>query len=305
MRFLRHSFFFASLAILASSCGSTPGTDGGTGDLKNVEIGFKFAVNGKPFSCIETYYGVGNNPDAGAQVYRGSYARYYVYDVRLVNSANEEVPVMLADDGVWQLPAEKVAEISGENGGSCASIIGNLKVTGTVPKGTYSGLKLIVGLPNHLNHLFADTQPSPLNQSDMFWSWTTGYRFLRIEGKNASAKMGLPGGLLHLGSGVCNANDSADPTKGSTCTYANTLDLSFDGFDPDVNKVVLDIGKLFQDTDLDTNRGGPAGCMSGLTDPECPAIFKKLGLPYGDGFQPDGGFTVVTPTVGQTIFTME
>jgi hypothetical protein len=45
--------------------------------------------------------------------------------------------------------------------------------------------------------------------------------------------------------------------------------------------------------------------MSFLDDPDCPAMFQKLGLPYGDGFLPDGGYAVVTPTTGQAVFIKE
>lgn len=292
----------AALAIAASSCGSTQSTaDSGT---QAVEVSFKFKVNGQAFSCADTYAGVGNNPDAGAQVYRGSYARFYVHEVTLVDHDGEEAPVTLTADGLWQLPSAGVVEIDGENGGTCAGASGNLKVVGTVPAGSYHGLKFKVGLPASVNHLLADSQPSPLNQSAMFWSWTSGYRFLRVEGLNAS-KAGLSGGLLHLGSTGCTPVSASDPTQGASCTYPNTVDVSFPMFHADSNSVVLDIGHLFADTNLVFNGGGATGCMSGLTDPECPVLFRKLGLPYGDGFQPDGGFTVVTPDAGQSAFTME
>lgn len=321
LRLARNPLIVAALA-LASACGSpSSGTDAGTGGdsatdggdaLKKVEIAFKFAVNGQPFSCAETYRGIGNNAAAANQVYRPYYARYYVHAIRLVNSAGAEVPLTLADDGVWQLPSAGVVEIDGENGGTCAGASGNLKAVGTVPLGTYSGLKLTVGLPESINHLNANVQPPPLNQTDMFWVWTSGYRFLRIEGRDATGKSVLPGGLLHLGSTACETKDqpsdggAPDLSKGATCRYANTIELSFDGFDHAVNKVVLDVGKLFQDTDLATNRGLPAqGCMSALSDVDCPAIFQKLGLPYGDGFQPDGGYSVVVPDAGQSVFTKE
>ncbi len=261
---------------------------------------FKFAVNGQRFSCAETYTGVGSSPDAGGQVYRGSYARFYAHDVRLVDSAGTDVPVALTNDGEWQLADTGVVMIDGENGGTCAGASGNLRIVGTVPQGTYSGLKFKLGLPFNVNHLFADSQPSPLSQSAMFWSWTGGYRFLRIEGLDGSKKA-LAGGLLHLGSTGCTPNTNT-PTS---CAFENLVDVGFPTFDVATNAVVLDIGTLFKDTNLDTNLAAAPGCMSGLTDPECPPMFKKLGLPYGDGLLEDGGVKIVQPTGSQTLFTME
>lgn len=299
MRLFRDSLPLAALAILASVCGSPKAKDDGMG----VQIAFKFAVNGKPFTCDQTYTGVGTNPDAGGQVYRGRFARFYVYGVRLINDAGEEVPVTLAEDGAWQIPSKGVVEIDGEVGSGCVGTGSNLSVVGTVPHGAYSGLKLTVGLPNDVNHLQADAQPSPLNQSEMYWSWTSGYRFLRIEGWDETGTKSLKGGLLHLGSTGCVPNDAPanggpyDLSKGATCRYPNTIDLAFDQFDPEANAVVADIGTLFSTTDL--VRGG-GGCMSEVTDRDCPGVFGQLSLPYADG---DGG--LVISERGQTVFTKE
>ena len=292
----------AAVGLLASTCGA-PTSRVASALVKNVTVHFKMAVNGQALSCLGTYTGVGNNPDAGAQVYRPSLARFYVYDVRLVDSAGSDVAVTLSDDGAWQLSDAGVVMINGENGGSCAGPRGNLEVVGALPPGAYHGLKFRVGLPEHLNHLLVDALPSPLNQSAMYWSWTSGYRFLRVEGFD-SKLAGLPGGLLHLGATACALNVSGDPTQGASCTYPNSFEVAFSSFEPETNTVVFDIGTLFKDTDLAVNAGGVVGCMSALDDPECPPIFRKLGLPYGEAL-PDGGLLVVQPATGQTVFTVE
>lgn len=56
----------------------------------------------------------------------------------------------------------------------------------TVPTGTYSSLNLGLGLPPALNHRDIATIPpnAPTgNNSGMYWSWATLYRFMLFEGK--------------------------------------------------------------------------------------------------------------------------
>jgi hypothetical protein len=59
--------------------------------------------------------------------------------------------------------------------------------TKAVP-GTYAGIKFSVGVPYALNHKDAAEQALPLGpNSEMFWSWNSGYIFNRVEGKLDSA----------------------------------------------------------------------------------------------------------------------
>jgi hypothetical protein len=52
---------------------------------------------------------------------------------------------------------------------------------------------------------------------------------------------------------------------------------------------------VVEDSDLTMNGGGAVGCMSGPTDPECAAIFERLGLSLVDG----------TTIPGQQLFGVE
>ena len=66
-----------------------------------------------------------------------------------------------------------------------------------------------------------------------------------------------------------------------TCAADNQLTVSLSGFDPTRNEVVLDVGALYAESDLD-HEVDPAtdsvsGCMSSAGDPECPALFEQLG----------------------------
>jgi uncharacterized repeat protein (TIGR04052 family) len=265
---------------------------------QDVTINFKALVSGKPFSCTQTYTGIGNNADPAKQVFRPSDLRFFVHNVRLVDSSGQDVSVTLTDDGKWQNGG--LAMIDFEDGtGTCfyanGNVVTNTMLIGEVPIGTYNGLKFTVGVPVERNHsVYVDNQQSPLNLSAMYWSWTGGYRFMKIEGMSANDRA-LPGGLLHLGSSGCTANDAVDKTKGATCLAANRPEIGFASFDPNHNEVVVDIGTLFKDTDLALNTTGTAaGCMSALDDPECVPMIPKFGLAFG-----------TNSAETQSIFTME
>jgi hypothetical protein len=55
------------------------------------------------------------------------------------------------------------------------------------------------------------------------------------------------------------------------------------GFDLDHNMVVVDYAALVAGSDMSKNVGGAPGCMSGPADPECAAIFSRLGVDIADG----------------------
>lgn len=274
----RSTFLAATLglAALAACSGGSDESSAPQSTVKQVAVTFRGLVGGDPFSCTTTYAGLGTAASPAGQVLTPRDFRFYVHDVRLVTSAGAEVPVALTEDGVWQHAGVALLDFEDARG-TCLNGTSrtNAHVVGTAPAGTYAGLRFKVGVPFALNHLLADDQPSPLNLSAMFWSWTSGYRFVRIEGST-------PGAILHLGSAGCTLVDAADPRKGSNCTYGNRPEVDFPAFDVDTNRVTLDLKDLWDATDLTTNTPGSAGgCMSAPNDPECAPIFVKLGLPFG------------------------
>jgi uncharacterized repeat protein (TIGR04052 family) len=264
------------LALL-SACGSSSDTaQAPVATQRQVAVTFEGLVGGEPFSCTTTYAGIGTASSPAGQVLTPRDFRFYVHDVELVTTTGDAVAVNVAEDGRWQHAGVTLLDFE-DASGTCLNGTSrtNAAVLGTVPAGAYVGLRFKVGVPFALNHLLADDQPSPLNLSAMFWSWTSGYRFMRVEGST-------PGALLHLGSAGCTLVDAADPRKGSTCTHPNRVQVSFPAFDVDADRVVLDLADLWSATDITTNVSGPStGCMSAPTDGDCAPVFQKLGLPYG------------------------
>lgn len=251
----------ASTLALVAGCGGDPAST-------PIALQFEARVGSAPFACGQTYEGIGTTETSLTT----TDLRFYVHDVRLVTSAGVEVPVTLEDDGAFQ--TEGVALLDFEDGGECEG--GNVEthttLTGSIPASeTFTALRFRVGLPESLNHLDVASQPSPLNVTSMYWSWTSGYKFLRFEGQSTGQPTGF---FFHLGSTDCAA--------GTGCEIANRPELEValpSGFDASTHTFVIDLAHWLEGVDLDTDAGGAPGCMSGVDDPECTAWFEAVGLP--------------------------
>lgn len=286
------SLLTALTASLLVACG------GGSDPDKTVSISFA-ALNGTtPVACGTAVTGMGST-GVGAAV---KDLRFYITNLKLVNDKGEAVAVKLDASG-WQLTqgSETVSLIDLENAtGACSTASNttatNAVITGTVPAGTYVGLKASMGVPETLNHSAIAGGVAPLDNAAMAWSWQSGRKFAKIE-LDPVGGIAKPDGStittfnFHLGSTGCTAKldaagvvvkDAAGNTV-YTCTNPNVMDFSLASFNMDTQKVALDIGKLFSTTDITKENGGAAGCMSGATDPECPTMFTQLQVSFGSG----------------------
>lgn len=254
--------YTASLAlVLLAACGGGP----------EVTLQFEGLVGGQPAECGGTYTGIGTS---GSTLELHDF-RLYVHGVRLVTDDGREVPVALTDDGAWQHGG--VALLDFEDGCESGTAETNTTIRGTVDEdGPFTGVRFTLGIPAELNHADASTAPPPLNYTSMFWTWNAGYKFMRVEGRTT----GLPEGWsLHLGSVGCQGDGRGNV---SGCAQENRAPVALDGFDPDTDIIAVDLASLLETSDLDVDLGGPNGCESGVSDPDCGPLFHALGLPDGD-----------------------
>jgi uncharacterized repeat protein (TIGR04052 family) len=206
--------------------------------------------------------------------------RFYVHDVRLVRADGGEAAVTLTQDGVWQSGGVALLDFEDRSGG-CANgtVETNGAIRGTAPAGTYTGVKFRLGVPFALNHANAAVAASPLNLSSLWWGWNGGYKFLRVDLRAAGADPGIFN--IHVGSTGC----TGDPGSGGVkaCSNPNLAEITLAPFDVDHDSVVADLGALLATTNVAANLGGSPGCMSELADPECAALFPRLGIDPGNG----------------------
>lgn len=260
--------FSAALAAASAGCG---GTQDETGEIK--EVSFAAAFGDKPFSCTETFKGLGTTKsDAQPLDFR-----MYIHDVRLVDGAGVEVPFELEQDGVWQ--RDSFALLDFEDGtGTCktGSPETRTKITGRAPAGDYTAVRFKLGLPDHMNHFDAATAPAPLNVPGLWWAWKGGYKYVRLDLETTGNKAYY----FHLGSTKCDGSVK----EGFSCAYNNVPEIEVTGFDPRAGAVTFDIASLYEgsnvDAQIDHKTDFVNGCMAFEGDPECPAVFERLGMKF-------------------------
>ncbi|MCW8880384.1 MAG: metallo-mystery pair system four-Cys motif protein [Kangiellaceae bacterium] len=164
---------------------------------------------------------------------------------------------------------------SGENQSNSVSLLGEVcgadnnwkaKLNTVIPENKIEGLKFTLGVPHQLNHLNPITQPFPLNQSDMFWTWQMGYKFARVELINESNEW-----IFHLGSTGC---DSPSPVRApeEACKNPNRSDIRISSFDS--NKLIqISLDELLRGINLQIDNN----CQSAPSE-LCDKLLGRMGI---------------------------
>ncbi len=264
----------------------TQGGNGGGAETQSITIDFEARVGAEAANCAGSYENLGAE-DATVEL---KDLRFYVHDVRLVDGEDNEVPLELEQDGVWQV--DNVALLDFEDGtNGCVDGNAELRstVVGEVPAGDYVGVRFKLGVPFELNHEDVATSPSPLNITTLFWDWGFGHIFFSAV-TTANLGKGTNDHFVHLGSTGC----SGDPELGEvvTCTSPNRPEFAFDGFAAGTSVVVLDLEPLLSQSNLESE----IGCHSFPDTTACSEPFTALGINYASG--------AMTPET-QTVFSLE
>ncbi len=291
-------------ALVLAACGSDDNNTSNT--TSNLTIPFQAKAAGVDIACGVALSSLGTTADQGTIA---DFA-FYVHDIKFKTSTGATVSATLEKND-FQDPQYGVALLDFQNkGDSCngtakpTNKVVYAKIEGIDPA-TISGMEFKVGVPAAANHHNANTSIAPYNRSGMFWNWQYGHKFMRLD-VNPANKVQLAYDsngssvantyFFHLGSTGC----QGDPVTGAvvSCSEANrttiTLSQSFKVVNLTTSKVVLDYAKLMQGVNLNTDAAAPAGCMSGLTDVECPTIFNNLGMAYG----------TIPATAAQSVFSV-
>jgi uncharacterized repeat protein (TIGR04052 family) len=187
-----------------------------------------------------------------------------------------EVPLLLEQDGLWQY--EDVALIDFEDKTepcNLGSVETNTSVRGMAPPGEYVGIRFTLGIPFHLNHLDTAGASPPLDLSAMFWTWRGGRKFMRVD-------EGLGLFRIHLGSIGCESRLPSVPPD--SCSRPNRSEIILPQFAAATDVIVADLAAALADNDLEENQQDTApGCESGFDDSDCEAVFRNLGINFGNG----------------------
>lgn len=272
-------------------------------ETQEVTIRFQAQVGDRAFSCTEKYSNLGSiNTEISATDFR-----FYISGVNLIDQEGRAVPLTLQQDGRWQYQNVALLDFEDKSGGCTNGTVETRdRIVGTIPKGNYKGIQFTLGIPFNLNHEDVTLAPSPLNLSSLWWNWRGGYKFVRIDLKNqGSAPTARPNHgnhnstpnanpisanfPIHLGSTGCVADINTQ--KPSNCDSSNTVNLSFNNFDPQQNVIVADLATLVAGTNLAVNQPEtPLGCMSAPNDSDCTSIMANFGLPFAGKPSPEQKF---------------
>lgn len=279
-----------------------------TATTKTVTIDFDAVVGNEKLLCSEEINGenIAKEYTLGKADTKTTIAdfRYFVSNIKLILSDGTTAPLKLFNNSFQYQVTGKTTNVAildfEDKTGNCyVDTDTNKSIVGTIPSttATITGIEFMVGVPLELNHVqFPDAKA--LTKTGMVWSWQSGRKFTKLETQpvagldsynaTTSAWTNSKTGkfTMHLGSTGCTATEQMfKDGNGQECTQPNRVDLKFTAFNPEIQKVVLDYKELLTSVDVSKNFGGAAGCMSGLTDPECMStgsvagsMFNKLGL---------------------------
>lgn len=239
-----------------------------------VSINFLPRVGDRAFACGQVYAGV----SPGQTTVKPVDFRFFVHDLRLINDQGQDVSVSLDNRAPWQ--GQSVALLDFENdqgdcqfGGDAST---NAVVTGSVPEGTYKGLRFRLGVPTPVNHQDPAQLGAPLEAGGMSWNWLKGFKFLNVEVQSvtASAEQEATTGKFHLGSTACSNNDL---TQDIECSKPNRGEVFLPNYRLGQDSVIADLGALFAQSDLSTNQV----CHSGQD--ACAPMFAQVGVDWATG----------------------
>jgi hypothetical protein len=152
---------------------------------------------------VEIHFGLANDATAHD-------LQFYLYDVELIDAQGRPQPLRLSEAAPWQSPELALLDLAGG-----ADTQRNTSIRGTVEAGTYTGIRFTVGVPFSLNHANPLTAAAPLDRGEMFWTWQSGYKFLRAD-------------AFHLGSTGCSSASALRPPQ-LPCAQPNRMRVELRG----------------------------------------------------------------------------
>lgn len=205
---------------------------------------------------------------------------FFIYDLALIDTDNQPQPIVL--DSIQHPDQVALISLSSTQSGALlqASVDGSSE---------FKGLEFTLGVPETLNHANPLQARAPLNNSQMFWSWQQGYKFLRIDGQYNSAWNKMAGDAqlpaengqwaFHLGSTGCVSPSALQPPT-QPCSNDHRVRVRLSGFDPEKNHIAVDLSVLQTlASSNDSSSDKKIQCTEAYTEqPVCMQLLAVLGL---------------------------
>jgi len=192
---------------------------------------------------------------------------FYVSGLTMIDAEGHAVPARL-DANPWQNESTALVALGGRTE--------NPVVSGRVAGGRYDAMEFRLGIPFDANHGNPLVAAAPLNVPSMFWTWQSGYKFVRVDIANDWS--------FHLGSTGCVSASAVRPAK-EPCRQPNAARIRLASDTPATGTIVLDLDALLAHID-------PAvedNCMEAYADRDaCRGLLANLGMDPDTGLCLDG-----------------
>lgn len=211
--------------------------------------------------------------------------QFYVHDIELLDEGGTPHPFRLLEAAPWQSGRVALVDLASDAGTNRHDVVRGTAASGT----SYTGLRFTVGVPFELNHANPLGAAAPLDRTDLFWTWQTGYKFLRadlaVDGREWS---------FHLGSTGCSSASALRPPA-APCAQPNLMRVQLEG-DPLREIVRLDLTVLA----AAARSAGFVACTGNYAhDPACGAGYAATAL------RPESGTCAERSCSGQRLWSLD
>jgi uncharacterized repeat protein (TIGR04052 family) len=200
----------------------------------------------------------------GLQKWQYQQLQFYIHGVEVNTSKNGWQPWMMTTNSNQASNVALLGEKCNENQGSSNWELELVSLDSSVE---ITDIRFTLGVPFELNHLNPLTQPSPINDSSMFWGWRGGHKFMRVELVSQDDDW-----LFHLGSTGCKALSPVRAPK-SECLHPNRVKVSLP-FTDKALALKFDLAVLLRDIALTRDNS----CQSAADEESCKVLFRNLNM---------------------------
>lgn len=208
-----------ALTVFAASAKPNPGDPKNAPITGNVAIHFKNVVDGKALKLNDS---LSLYKNANGDDFKLTTFKYYISNVSLIAKNGEKVAI---PDSYFLVNAADSTTL-------------NQQIT-NIPEGKYTGIIFTIGVDSLRN--FAGAQTGVLDPAKgMFWSWNSGYIFVKLEGESPKSTAKKNRLTFHIGG----AKAPNNTIRTFTQKLPKTLKIN-DGKLPEL-ELIANAGALFQ-----------------------------------------------------------
>ena len=224
-----------------------------TATVHSRTLSLQLLFDGKPLDCQSDILLAGSR-------WRIQQLQLYLSDFEVDNRSQ-----LLQPDGVYQQSALALTGTVCDGNDNW-----QLRFAQPLPTGK---LDFTLGVPARFNHQDPLAALPPLNQSELFWSWQQGYKYLRLDlaANGADEATAATGWSLHLGATGC-SSPSPLRAPNTRCQAPNLVEVSLAYTQG--QQLRLDLAPLLQGL----APGSDNHCMADPNRKSCQLLLPRLGI---------------------------